>query len=233
MLESETTHQEDENKEGGSLYEEPIEDQTQSATESSGGKVGGLKDAVLNMLNKAVQSIVRRGEFELLPYTNRTYNLLHKCSTFAVGYASDSKETNEKDQPKCRSVLQCVSPSPMMNDIYRLLSCNSSNVLPFLAAHSPWCGWDYCHAEFESRSIGLPWQPEGFYASLFGGPAVLHALCHYLKPLTEGCDPSCLAMNNTLHQDGSSEYSNESITNDNNATITGGFPATVVNTGKP
>lgn len=45
------------------MYEEPIEEvATQNTGEASGGKVGGLKDAVLNMLNKAVQSIVRRGE---------------------------------------------------------------------------------------------------------------------------------------------------------------------------
>ncbi len=115
----------------------------------------------------------------------------------------------------------------MTHDIYRQLSCNSSNLFPFLAAHSPWCGWDYCHSIFESRSIGLPWQPEGFYASLFGGPSVLHALCHYLKPQTNGCDPTCLAMNHTLHQDGS-EYTNESLTGSDNITTVGSFP---VNTG--
>ena len=113
----------------------------------------------------------------------------------------------------CRSVLQCVSKDPMYQEIYKFLSCNSTKLLPFLAKNSPWCGWDYCHATFESKSIGSPWQPEGFYASLFGGSVVLHALCHYLKPITEGCDPSCWAMNNTLHQ--VEDYINISFGGDN------------------
>lgn len=61
MLESETTHQEDVDKDESSLFEEPIEFEPQTA-EKPGNITGtGLKDAVLNMLNKAVQSIVRGG----------------------------------------------------------------------------------------------------------------------------------------------------------------------------
>jgi hypothetical protein len=122
---------------------------------------------------------------------------------------------------------------PMDQEIYKLLSCNSTKLLPFLAAHSPWCGWDYCHATFESKSIGLPWQPEGFFASLFGGPSVLHALCHYQKPMTEGCDPTCWSMNHTVHENGSvsgtqhGEFGNESLTDNINVTVAD-FP---INTG--
>lgn len=100
-------------------------------------------------------------------------------------------------QSKCQSIVQCIPSSSMKDEIYALLSCNSSNLLPFLSTHSPWCGWDYCHAIFSRQSIGLPWQPEGFFASLFGGPSVLHALCHYNKPLKEGCDPM-LPVNNSI-----------------------------------
>lgn len=138
---------------------------------------------------------------------------------FRTGSTTTDRSTTEAQEllaSRCRSVLQCVPRGPLTHDIYKLISCNSSNLLRFLAANSPWCGWDYCHSEFESKSIGLPWQPEGFYASLFGGPSVLHALCHYLKPQTDGCDPTCLAMNSTA-----ADYANESLIGDN-TTLTEG-----------
>lgn len=115
--------------------------------------------------------------------------------------ASHSCLDNKKDashaadgtsQSNCRSLLQCLPNYEIQfrEKVSSLLSCNFSNLLPFLRKQSPWCGWDYCHALFNKHSIGLPWQPEGFYASIFGGPTVLHALCHYHRPLTkESCDP--------------------------------------------
>lgn len=89
---------------------------------------------------------------------------------------------------KCRSLVQCIPDhEPDSETVLKYLSCNYTSLLPFLSRNAPWCGWDYCHSLFSKESIGLPWQPEGFYSSLFGGPSILHALCHFVKPVLGEC----------------------------------------------
>jgi hypothetical protein len=165
VLESET--HEDQNKDN-SLYEESLEEITPTPLISDSEPKASLKDTVLNkaldLLNKAVQTIVKSG-LRSEPDGTDSWML----------------------QSNCVSITQCIPSSDMEEKVYALLSCNASRLLPFLASKSPWCGWDYCHSIFSRNSIGLPWQPEGFYQSLFGGPSVLHALCHYVKPLKDGC----------------------------------------------
>jgi hypothetical protein len=56
------------------LFEEPIEFET---TEGQ-GKVTGLKDTVLNMINKAVQSIVRGGMLCIAHSVKHIRNLFSK-----------------------------------------------------------------------------------------------------------------------------------------------------------
>ncbi|ODM89633.1 SUN domain-containing ossification factor [Orchesella cincta] len=172
VLESENTHPEDidvADKEESALYEEPVID-----GQSIEGKVadksvfGSAKDVVINIVKKAAQVLVKSDN------------------------TKDSLHLDDADmQPNCRSLLQCLPnyDMPFREKVLSLLACNFSNLLPFLSKNSPWCGWDYCHSLLSKHSIGLPWQPEGFYASIFGGPSVLYALCNYHRPLTKDtCD---------------------------------------------
>lgn len=59
-MDSETIHEHEHSKEESALYEESMDDVVVPTSEGN-SKGGGIKDAVLNILNKAVQSIVRTG----------------------------------------------------------------------------------------------------------------------------------------------------------------------------
>ncbi|CAL8099082.1 unnamed protein product [Orchesella dallaii] len=197
VLESENTHAEDidvSDKEERALYEEPVIDE-----QSVEGKVadksvfGSAKDVVINIVKKAAQVLVK---------SDNTKDS-HQGEDAAV-------------QSNCRSLLQCLPnyDMPFREKVLSLLACNFSNLLPFLNKNSPWCGWDYCHSLLSKHSIGLPWQPEGFYASIFGGPSVLYALCNYHRPLTKDtCDTQPISNASATLPSGIVEegYANESL----------------------